>query len=190
MSSDPASTVVAGDRARWDAVFPLGEFYARAGRPLPDFEIIDGATVPEPYRRLLVHENDMTPTLEDYYGGDIRIEVLGRERRGDAYFREVILRLEEDQRPVEFGANKVSLEWLPPIVRRLVLEEYLPFGHILKAHDVPHWGRPTAFFRMTSDDVINRAFGLEGCQVLYGRRNTIRDPRNRPLSEIVEILPP
>lgn len=172
------------------AVFPLNEFYARSGVPLPKFEILDGAAVPEPWRRLLVHDDDMTPTLEAHHGGEIHIEVLGRERRGNAYFREVVLRLDRDDRPVEFGANRIALDLLPAVVRRLVLDEQLPFGHILKAHEVPHAGHPTAYFRVESDALMNRAFGLEGRHLLYGRRNTLRDPEGRALSEVVEILPP
>jgi len=132
----------------------------------------------------------MTPTLEAHHAGEIHIEVLGRERRGDAYFREVILRLDRDHRPVEFGANRIALERLPAVVRRLVLQEQLPFGHILKAHEVPHVGHPSAFFRVETDPLMNRAFGLTGKHVLYGRRNTLRNLEGRPLSEVVEILPP
>jgi chorismate-pyruvate lyase len=132
----------------------------------------------------------MTPTLEDHYGCDIHIEVLSRRRAGKAYFREVILRLDRDQRPVEFGANKISLEMLEPEVQRLVLAEHLPLGHILKMLGVPHQGRPHAFFRVHSDELMNRAFGLSESALLYGRRNTLRDPQGRALSRIVEILPP
>jgi chorismate-pyruvate lyase len=173
-----------------DAVFPLNEFYARAGLPLPRFELLSGNEVPEPWKKLLVHDDDMTPTLEAHHAGEIHIEVLGRERRGDAYFREVILRLDRDNRPVEFGANRIALERLPAVVRRLVLQEQLPFGHILKAHEVPHVGHPTAFFRVETDPLMNRAFGLTGNHLLYGRRNTLRDLQGKPLSEVVEILPP
>ncbi len=172
------------------AVFPLNEFYSRAGLALPKFQLVAAQDMPEPYRKLLVHFDDMTPTLEAHHLGDIHIEVLGRERRGDAYFREVILRLDRDDRPVEFGANKISLERLSPVVRRLVLQEQLPFGHILKAHDVPHVGHPTAFFRVEGDLLMNRAFGLTGQHVLHGRRNTLRDLEGGCLCEVVEILPP
>lgn len=173
-----------------DAVFPLNEFYARAGVPLPRFQLLSGPEVPEPWRKLLVHDDDMTPTLEAHHQDEIHIEVLGRERRGDAYFREVVLRLDRNDQAVEFGANRISLEYLPAVVRRLVLQEQLPFGHILKAHDVLHVGHPTAFFQVESDPLMNRAFGLTGNHVLYGRRNTLRDLEGRPLSEVVEILPP
>lgn len=171
-------------------LFPLDELYARAGLVLPPIEVIDGAAMPEPHRTLLVHERDMTPTLELYHGCEIHIEVWGRQRHGDIYFREVVLRLDDDQRPVEFGANKVNLALFDPAVRRLILDEYLPLGHILKRRHVPHSGRPRAFLRVQSDPLMNRAFGLSGVHTLYGRKNTLWDPQGRALSEIVEILPP
>lgn len=173
-----------------ETIFPLGEFYARAGLALPRVEVIPGEAVPEPWRSLLVHDRDMTPTLESHYGDDIHIEVLGRARVGEAYFREVILRLDRDDRPVEFGANRIALDRLSPVVRRLVLQEQLPLGHILKAHEVPHHGRPIAFLRVESDPLMSRALGLTGRQILYGRRNILRDPAGFALSEVVEILPP
>ncbi len=172
------------------AIQPLVGFYARARVPLPHFEIINPEDIPEPWRSLLVHDRDMTPTLEEHYGDEIHIEVLGRERLAGAYSREVILRLDRDDRAVEFGANRVALDLLPTVVRRMVLQEQLPFGHILKAHDVPHTGKPDVFLRVESDDLINRAFELSGYHLLYGRHNTLCDPAGRPISEVVEILPP
>jgi chorismate-pyruvate lyase len=171
-------------------LFPLDAFYMRERVALPRIETIPGELVPEPFRSLLVHDNDMTPTLEAHYASEIHIEVWGRARRGDAYFREVVLRLDRDQRPVEFGANKVNLALFEPEIRRLILDEYLPLGHILKMRRVPHQGHPLAYLRIASDSLMNRAFRLAGNHVLYGRRNTIRNPAGQALSEIVEILPP
>src|SRR3954469_19663154 len=72
-------------------VYPLDDFYARSGLPLPKFERIVAERMPEPYRTLLVHENDMTPTLEKFHGAQIHLKILNREQRGDYYFREVSL---------------------------------------------------------------------------------------------------
>src|SRR2546423_14144336 len=72
---------------------PLDEFYARAGLRLPAIERIGGEEIPQPYRGLLVHEDDMTPTLEKYHGAEIHLRILGREQREDFYFREVVLQL-------------------------------------------------------------------------------------------------
>src|ERR1051326_5236694 len=72
-------------------VYPLDDFYARAGIPLPKFERISGEEVPEPYKSLLVHEKDMTPTLEEFHHGGIHLKILRAERRDDFYFRQVAL---------------------------------------------------------------------------------------------------
>ncbi|MBL9137104.1 MAG: hypothetical protein JNK85_14625 [Verrucomicrobiales bacterium] len=184
----PASKPLTDALAR--AVFPLNEFYRRSGLSLPRFDLLSGEDLPEPWRTLLFHDRDMTPTLEAHHGDAIHIEVLGRERRDDDYFREVILRLDRDERPVEFGANRIALGLLPPLIRRLVLQEQLPLGHILKAHELVHSGKPSAFFRVEADDLMARALGTPVGKILYGRRNTLRDTQGRPISEVVEILPP
>ena len=170
--------------------FPLNEFYANAGRALPRIEVLAGDAVPEPYRALLVHTRDMTPTLEAFHGSSIHIDVLHSGGRGEAYFREVVLRLDDNERPVEFGANKVHLARFTPEARWLILQEKLPLGRILKDHAVPHTSRPVAFFRLQSDDFIARALGLSRPGALYGRRATISDAQQQPLSEVVEVLPP
>jgi chorismate-pyruvate lyase len=132
----------------------------------------------------------MTPTLEGYHSSAIHIEVLRRERRGDFYFREVVLRTDREQSPVEFGANRVCLPLFSAELRRLILEEHLPLGHLLKEHAVPHRSFPKCFLRVETDALINRALGLNGRQFLYGRQARILNPRGQPMSEVVEILPP
>jgi hypothetical protein len=171
-------------------VYPLDDFYARAGLPLPSIERLAGEQVPEPYRSLLVHEKDMTPTLELFHGADIHLKILNREQRGDFYFREVVLQLDGTDRPVEFGANKISLGLFPPKARQLILEERLPLGRILKDCAIAHTTLAKAFFSVRPDALIGGVLGLEEPRALYGRKATIFDPQKRPLSEIVEILPP
>ena len=171
-------------------VYPLDEFYARAGLTLPPVERLSGDQVPEPYRELLVHDNDMTPTLEKFHGGDIHLRILNREQRGDFYFRQVVLQMDGSNQPVEFGANKVSLALFPPKARQLILEERVPLGRILKDCALAHSTTAKAFFRVTPDALICDVLGLDTRSDLYGRKATIVDAQKRPLSEIVEILPP
>ncbi len=181
--STPAATAV-------PYAFPLDEFYARSGMALPKLERLAGEQVPEPYRSLLVHESDMTPTLEKFHGADIHLEILNRDRRAEAYFREVVLRLDGSETPVEFGANKISLLLFPARARQLILEERLPLGRILRDCEMIHSTRAKAFFRVESDALIGGVLGVAAGTLLYGRRATIFDPQQRPLSEVVEILPP
>jgi chorismate-pyruvate lyase len=171
-------------------VYPLDDFYARAGMPLPPIERITADQMPEPYRSLLVHERDMTPTLQNFHGGVIHLKILNREQRGDFYFREVALLLDGSDQPVEFGANKISLALFPPKARQLILEEHLPLGQILADCEIAHGTVAKAFFKVTPDGLISSVLGLTGPARLYGRRATIFDSQKRPLSEIVEILPP
>jgi chorismate-pyruvate lyase len=170
--------------------YPLDEFYAQAGRVLPAISQVEGSAVPEPFASLLVHQNDMTPTLEKFHQEKIRLEVIGRQHRNDFYFREVVLLLENSGKRVEFGAIKINLALFPPAARRQILEEQAPLGRILHEHGIFHTSRPKAFLRITPDDFIKGALGLTSDEPLFGRRNTLSDSVQRPLAEIVEILPP
>jgi chorismate-pyruvate lyase len=171
-------------------VHPLDEFYAQMGLALPPLQQLDGEVVPQPYKRLLIHHDDMTPTLEKYHGRDIHLRLLGRRRKGTGYFREVVLLLDGTEKPVEFGAIKIYLDRFGAEARRQILEAQRPLGHIMQECAVKHSSRPKAFLRLASDHFINDALQLTGANVLYGRRNTLFDPQERPLAEIVEILPP
>jgi len=83
---------------------------------------LDGEAVPEPYKTLLVHLDDMTPTLEKFHHRPIHLQVLGRRRAGDDYFREVVLRLDGTNEPVEFGAIKIHLALFPKEAREQILK--------------------------------------------------------------------
>ena len=180
----PMSTSIASSVAH-----PLDEFYTAAHLPLPPLNEIDGEAMPEPYKSLLVHQRDMTPTLEKFHGKRIHLQVLGRRRKDDAYFREVVLRLDGTNQPVEFGAIKINLDLFPEKAREEILHERLPLGSLLHEYKIPHTSRPRAYLRLASDKFINDVLGMSGAHVLYGRRNTLYDPQDRPLAEIVEILP-
>jgi hypothetical protein len=80
----------AGHPPEWAAL--LARFYLRAGLQMPVMAQLQREEMPEPYRQLLVHSRDMTPTLETFHGHKLAITVLSREREQDAYLREVLLR--------------------------------------------------------------------------------------------------
>jgi chorismate-pyruvate lyase len=170
--------------------YPLSDFYRRAKLPMPVIEVISAEDVPEPYKSQLVHANDMTPTLEAFHKSRIHLEILSRDQRGNFYYREVVLRLDHDERPVEFGANKVFLGAFPEDAQELILLEQVPLGTILKDCGVQHQTSAKSFLRIEPDELIAKALELETPVTLYGRKAIIADPQGRPLSEIVEILPP
>ncbi|MCI0746931.1 MAG: hypothetical protein L0Y58_16130 [Verrucomicrobia subdivision 3 bacterium] len=169
---------------------PLDEFYARSGLGLPPIKRIAAPEVPEPYYGLLVHQNDMTSTLENFHGAPVHLRVIGRERRNGSYFREVVLQLDGTDKPVEFGAIKINLDMFPAEARQRILQERHPLGRVLKDCAIAYQSRPQAYLRITSDATINRLLNLREPQALFGRRNILFDAEGRTLAEIVEILPP
>lgn len=183
------STDAADPQEGFSQVFPLDDFYARAGQPLPPIEEVPGEDVPEPCKTLLVHENDMTPTLEGFHGRSIHIRVLGRVRDGNSYQREVVLLLDGTEEPVEFGAIRIFLDRFDPESREQILAESRPLGRILKECTIVHDSRPKAFLKTEADALICEALQLKAPATLYGRRNTLTNPEGLPLAEIVEILP-
>ena len=190
MPTSASSTIKRATQPAFSISHPLDEFYAQMGLTLPPLQQVDGEAVPQPFKRLLVHNNDMTPTLEKFHQRDIHLRLLGRRRKRDQYFREVVLLLDGTDEPVEFGAIKIYLNLFTPEARQQILEERRPLGHIMQECGVRHSSRPKAFLRLASDKFINQALQLSGAHVLYGRRNTLFDPQERSLAEIVEILPP
>ena len=176
-------------RATYSDVYPLDAFYEQRGEQLPVIGRVHPDEMPEPYRSLLVHKNDMTPTLREFHKGPIHIRVLERHIFENEYFREVVLLLNGSERPIEFGAIKIVLDLFPPVAQQEIINEKRPLGHILHEHNIAHSSRPQSFLTVASDAFINRALNLNGQHSLYGRRNTLVDPWDRPLAEIVEILP-
>ena len=171
-------------------IYPLDEFYERAGLPLPPMIPVDGHEVPEPYRGLLVHARDMTPTLESAYGRNIHLRVLDRTLAGNVLSREVVLVPEGGSAPVAFGVIKINLEHFSEPARALVLEGQEPLGAILRGQAIAHTSHPNPYFRVTADPLMRKALHLAETCVLYGRRNVILDGAGRTLAQVVEILPP
>jgi chorismate-pyruvate lyase len=184
------ATPSAGPDTGSTLVHPLDAFYARSGLTLPPLEAVDGEAVPEPYKTLLVHDRDMTSTLETFHRNRVHLRLISRLVEVDDYYREVVLVLDGSEKPVEFGAIHIYLNRFPAAVRASILEERLPLGRILSDHGIVYLSRPMAYLRLASDHTIDQLLNLRGAHILYGRRNTLSNPAGEPLAEIVEILPP
>lgn len=170
--------------------YPLNEFYRKLGASLPLSVKVEREQIPEPYRSLLVHQNDMTPTLESAYGATIELKVMDYVITGDVLSRQILLFAEGREKPVVFGSIKIYLNRFPEPAVALVIEQKLPLGAILRGQGIAHISRPLGFFLVNSDEVINRALGLTGEHELYGRRNVLLDSNLVTLAQVLEILPP
>jgi chorismate-pyruvate lyase len=171
-------------------ICPLNEFYEQLGLPLPAVARVDGWDMPEPYRNLLVHNRDMTPTLERAYDRSIQLHVLRSTLAGGVLTRQVVLVAEGSQVPVAFGASKIHLEHFPEDAKPLVVEGKQPLGAILRTQGIEHAGCPEVYLQVTADALIHFALSLTKPATLYGRRNSLVDAAGRTLAQVVEILPP
>src|SRR5690348_9752025 len=100
-------------RPVYGATYPLDEFYRERGAPLPVIGHVQSDEVPEPYKTLLVHDGDMTSRLQAFHGDEIHVQLLARHTHENEYFREVVLTLNGEKKPVEFGAIKIILDLFP-----------------------------------------------------------------------------
>lgn len=170
-------------------LLPFHFFYEKAGKELPDFQFIPGKEVPYPYRSLLVHDNDMTPTLAAFHHSKLYLKVHEREATENYLMRMVTLCAASSDVPVEFGAIGIQLKALPEEVQPLVVNGAVPLGGILGEYAVDHHGSPSAFFRVPADELIATNLRLDVGEIVYGRCNQLLDKDSMVIADIVEILP-
>ena len=188
VSQEPTGPQEGPKNPPWTAM--LGRFYQKHGSALPRMTCLDPRQVPAPYRRLLAHHNDMTPTLERFYGEPLALQVCSHEHDGHSYLREVVLALGDSGTPVEYGAICVHLQhFAEPVQKRILANEH-PFGRILQAEGIPHLSWPQAFFCIDADVRLRRLLDFDQARSLYGRRNVLLDGGRRLLAEVIEILAP
>lgn len=173
-----------------DLLHPLSLFYVEAHTPLPRIEAVAPDQVPQPYHRLLVHDDDMTPTLERYYRQPLTLSVLMVHHKETAISRQVTLVTQTSRQPVEFGAIQIELAHFNAETRQAIRACRAPLGAILRDHAIPHRSRPNGFLRVWSDTLMNEALKLVESQNLYGRRNRLLTHDGRTLAQVVEILAP
>lgn len=168
----------------------LAEFYRGLAEPPPlDAALIDAETMPQPYRRLLVHQSDMTSTLKAFLGEEVALRVLERRMTDEVLARHIVLEGAESNRPIEYGAIRIQLGPLHERARREVVECRQPLGAILAHHGMLYRSCPGGFFKVHSNSLMRRVLRLDGRPWLYGRCNCLKDASARLIAEVVEILP-
>jgi len=170
-------------------LYPLNEFFEIDDRALPNARELPPDKIPQPYRSLLCHDSDMTTTLETHHGGKMHVEALAVDASELTHAREVLLRLDDSDRVVAYGAIKIQLEHLPEPARQLILENKEPLGRVLIDHDVAFESRPILYFRIMPNDGVRQFLDAAPGKALYGRRNVLVHPEAGIIAEILEILP-
>jgi hypothetical protein len=164
------------------ALFPPSTYLA-ASAPVP------GNEVPQPYRKLLVHEHHMTVTVEAHHGEPVNVQVLEKRQGPSTYARKILLVTQKSKRVVQFGLVRIHLEFCAPEVRAEIVSEKTPLGRILIKHNVLRRIEPTCYLRVTPGPAMVQWFGLQEPMDMYGRLAMIHCDE-RPAIELLEIVAP
>lgn len=169
----------------------LQRFILRAcGLSSEAFHPLRGEQVPEPARKLLVHQQDMTSTLASFHESPIRVEILQSQQQEGGYLREVFLRAASTEAIVEYGVLAVALEQYSPEQRAAIVGGVAPLGALLHRFSIPFVSAPIGFFGIPSSALAGKGHpGWPGA-TCYGRFNRLAKPTGEPLAWILEILPP
>ena len=184
MTTEPSATGPRGD----GLLYPLDLVYERAGIEIPRVEAVSPNDIPLPYRSLLVHDIDMTLTLERHFGGRIVLRPLSTFTVGDSYFRRVLLVQEYAGQPVEMGAIRMRLNAFSDEIRRRILKNEIPLGRILREGRFEYASHVNAFLRVTPNPEMMGVFWMREPRPLYGRRTEVLRDGAR-IGDIVEVLP-
>jgi len=159
---------------------------------LPPLEPLSGDAVPQPYRQLLVHERDMTPTLEAYHDCTLSLRVIRKAEIDGCLVREVLLISDRADQPVAFGVIRIFLDTFDERTRQLILDCRKPLGSILASQAIDHFSRPVLFFSLQPDDTVRSTFDLsrDAASRLYGRYNELFHEPDRRLAQVLEIMAP
>ena len=169
-------------------LYPLDLVYRRAGVAPPTVTVVQPNAIPSPYRALLVHDDDMTLTLERHFGGEVTLRPLSTFTSGGSYFRRVLLVETYSGQPVEMGAIRMKLEAFGAPLRRRILGNVIPLGRILRDGRFRYESRVKAWLEVTPNPEMMGVFWMREPRTLYGRRTElVRD--GVKIGDIVEVLP-
>ena len=169
-------------------LYPLDLVYERAGIEVPHVEVVQPEDIPLPYSTLLVHDSDMTLTLERHFGGRVMLRPLSTFTLRGSYFRRVLLVQEYAGQPVEMGAIRMELDAFGDRIRQQIVRNEIPLGRILRDGRFKYTSRVKAFLQVTPNPEMMGVFWMREPRTLYGRRTEIIRHGTK-IGDIVEVLP-
>ena len=169
-------------------LYPLDLVYTRAGVAMPRVKVVAPEKIPLPYRSLLVHDSDMTLTLERHFGGSVALRPLSTFTSGRSYFRRVLLVQEYSGHPVEMGAIRMRLDVFSTRLQSKILRNEIPLGRLLRDGKVRYQSRVKSYLSVTPNTEMMGVFWMREPQTLYGRRTEVIH-RGTKIGDIVEVLP-
>ncbi len=156
---------------------------------IADAKYVARSLVPEPYRRMLVHDHHMTVTMEEYHGCPVDVHVLDRTQEGNTYCRKILLTKQGTDDVVQFGFVRFDFQYVTAAVRDEIEAEATPLGRVLINHNVLRNIDLGAILEITAGPALAKYLQMETGGVTYGRLATIFCNR-RPAVDLLEVSAP
>ena len=167
----------------------LTSLFYSSGDSLGGFREVSVETIPEPYLRLLAHNDHMTVAIEEFHGQPVDVRVLKRHVSEAHYAREILLARRSDGKIVQYGIMRVTFAYLPPEVQGKIRSEQTPLGRILIEHNVLRRVQLFSLRRVEIGQELARHFNEPEGTITYGRTASI-ECNQAPAIELLEIVAP
>lgn len=154
---------------------------------LGEFEPVESSDLPESYQSLLAHHDHMTVTVEAWHNSMVDVRVLAEQREDDIYARKILLVLQRDGSPVQFGIVRINLAGLPEIVRLEIESQALPLGRIMIRHHLMREVELCQLWRVKPGPKLRLHMHLKDDTPVYGRTARIL-VAGQPAVEMLEIV--
>jgi chorismate-pyruvate lyase len=129
----------------------------------------------------------MTVTVEAWHNSLVEVHVLQESRQGDHYARRIVLALQRDGMPVQFGIMRINLADLPEIVKLEIESQALPLGRIMIRHHLLREVELLGLWRVAAGPELRKQLKLERGAVCFGRTARILVDKV-PAVELLEIV--
>jgi hypothetical protein len=145
--------------------------------------------VPEPYRRLLVHDQHMTGIVERFYKSSVDVRVLARRIDGSVYSRKIILTTQDTGAVVQFAFMQLQLDAVSDTVRSQILSEQVPLGRVLVDHGLQCDIELISVLKVTIGEALSRLLNVPAGIETYGRIAQILSG-DKSICAVIEVLTP
>lgn len=168
-------------------VAQLTTLFFESVEQLGEFEPVESCDLPEAYQSLLAHNDHMTVTVEAWHNSLVDVRVLAEHRENDSYSRKILLALQRDNSPVQFGIMRINLAGLPEIVRLEIESQALPLGRIMIRHHLMREVELCQLWRVKPGEELRFHLHLPDDTPIFGRTAKIL-VAGQPAVELLEIV--
>ena len=172
-----------------DELQKLADHFPDGDQLFERVEHIPASTTPEPYKSLLVHDQHMTVTMEQFHHCDVDVSVIVEELQDPLYTREILLTKTGTHAVVLFGLVRFDFTYVTPAVKAEILAKQLPLGRVLIRHNVLRHIDLGAILKIIPGPALQQHLQLKDASPVYGRMATIFC-NGRPAVDLLEVAAP